>query len=90
MSIAGTYWVGKHMPSAQKLWVAAIATRVKKTTKMLSQIKAVKMTGLEDVMTTYVQGLRETEVEYSKQARTWLLRNYVIGTCSAASSQLEY
>lgn len=46
---------------------------------MLSQIKAVKMTGLEDVMATYVQRLRENEVEHSNNTRVWLLRLYVIG-----------
>lgn len=67
------------MPSAQKEWNAAISSRMVKTSKMLSQIKAVKMTGLEDVMATYVQKLRETEVEHSKNTRVWLLRLYVIG-----------
>lgn len=75
----GSYVVGKKMPLAQKDWTASIADRVEKTSKMLSQIKAIKMTGLEDVMATYVQNLRETEVGHSKRTRVWLLRLYVIG-----------
>lgn len=73
------------MPSAQKLWNEAISNRVAKTSKMISQIKAVKMTGLEDVMSDYIQSLREEEVEHSKKTRTWLMRNYVLGTCNQRS-----
>lgn len=79
VTAAGSHLVGKNMPSAQKEWNAVISSRVAKTAKMLSQIKAVKMTGLEDVMATYVQKLRENEVEHSKNTRIWLLRLYVVG-----------
>lgn len=71
------------MPLAQKDWTASIADRVEKTSKMIAQIKAIKMTGLEDVMATYVQNLREIEVDHSKRTRVWLLRLYVIGKCSS-------
>lgn len=68
------------MPSAQKLWNEAISDRVAKTSKLLAQIKAVKMTGLEVFMSDYIQNLREEEVAHSKATRTWTMRNYAIGT----------
>lgn len=89
VSIVGSYFIGKELPSVQKQWTAAISRRVEKTTKMLRQIKAVKMTGLEDVMTEYVQGLRESEVEHSKKTRLWILRNYVIGEHAFTMYHLE-
>ena len=89
VTIAGTYVIGKHMPSAQKLWNEATSDRVAKTSKMMSQIKAVKMTGLEDVMSDYIQSLREEEIEHSKKTRTWLMRNYVLGTYNRSCVYLK-
>ena len=65
VSTALGYYVGKKLPGAKKAWTAFTAVRTTKTSSMLSNIKAIKMIGLEDVMTQHVQGLRDTELNYS-------------------------
>lgn len=73
------YFVGNRMPPARKLWNESVTTRVSRTSNVLSQIKAIKMTGLEGVMTNYIQKLREKEMDLSKKSRFWLMILYFIG-----------
>ena len=67
------YYVGSRMPTANQTWTQAVERRVAKTSDILSQIKIVKMMGLEKIMTRFLQKLREHEIEYSKKARFWVV-----------------
>ena len=37
------------------------------------------MIGLEEVVSDYIQGLRDTEIELSLKSRVWLVTLFVIG-----------
>lgn len=46
---AMAWYIGEHMPTARKNWNKGMQSRVSKTTLMLSQLKAIKMIGLDKV-----------------------------------------
>lgn len=69
VSVFFGYWSGAKMSSATTAWNKAIQDRVAKTADVLSQIKAIKMIGLEPVMTRFLNGLREIEIEKSIHVR---------------------
>ncbi|KAK2779173.1 ABC transporter [Colletotrichum kahawae] len=58
--------------TAQKRWIEKIQERLRVTTTMLSEMKAVKMLGLTQVMSNTVQNLRTDEIETSKSFRKLL------------------
>lgn len=51
------------------MWNKAIETRVSETSKIISQIKSIKMAGHVPEMVDYLQSQREQEVEESKKYR---------------------
>lgn len=61
------------MPAAKRLWNERVQDRVARATAMLSQVKAVKMIGLEKVAANYLQESRETEIEAGKASRRWIV-----------------
>jgi ATP-binding cassette, subfamily C (CFTR/MRP), member 1 len=61
------------MVPARVAWNKAVQKRVATASFLLEHIKAVKMTGLSDHMSSVVQGLRTTELELSKQFRGLLV-----------------
>lgn len=57
------------MRPASEAWTAAIQNRVSRTAIVLSDMKAIKMIGLEPVMIKYLQALRTREIQCSIEAR---------------------
>ncbi|MCJ1399110.1 hypothetical protein MMC11_002312 [Xylographa trunciseda] len=57
--------MAKYMGKAQKIWIQGIQTRVDITASMLGSMKAIKMLGFSDRLTTLVQGLRIKELKLS-------------------------
>lgn len=60
---------GKKVGPALKSWNLSIQKRVSQTSGVLAQIKAIKMIGLEKVMTSLIQNLRESEITTSRGVR---------------------
>ncbi|KAK0715060.1 P-loop containing nucleoside triphosphate hydrolase protein [Lasiosphaeris hirsuta] len=59
---------GKMIP-AQIAWNQAIQKRVSSSSKMLAQMKGIKIMGLASYFSTYIQDLRQGEIELSKKMR---------------------
>lgn len=68
-STIATYFLGDLTGTANGLWNKSIGERVPKTSKILGQIKALKMFGLGPTIEKYLQGLREAEMVESKKYR---------------------
>lgn len=58
---------------AQIRWVEKVQDRLRVTSAMLSDMKAVKMLGLSGVMSEIIQSLRRTEIKTSKAYRKLLI-----------------
>lgn len=65
------WYLGEVMPTARKNWTRTVETRVSKTSAMLSQIKAIKMAGLETIFNNAIRSLRKVDIEMSLKYRTW-------------------
>ena len=59
--------------SSQVAWIEKVQARLKITSSMLGDMKAVKMLGMTNVMFNIIQGLRKTEIATSKQFRKFLV-----------------
>lgn len=75
MSVAVGWFIGKRMNPAIGQWNKAIQNRVSETAAMLVHAKAVKMMGLEPVITRFLNGLREQEISASMPARKVRIMN---------------
>ncbi|KAF4833996.1 ABC transporter atnG [Colletotrichum tropicale] len=64
--------------TAQKHWIEKIQERLRVTTTMLSEMKAVKMLGLTQVMSNTVQNHRTDEIETSKSFRKLLVATLLL------------
>ncbi|KAF7914004.1 uncharacterized protein EAF01_000410 [Botrytis porri] len=69
---AGILLMANWMGNAQKIWIRGIQTRIDITTSMLGSMKAAKMLGFTDSLTTMVQSLRVKEVYLSQLFRRLL------------------
>lgn len=79
VSTLAAAYLGKKMPDARKLWTDKTELRVSEASATLSQIKALKIIGLEGVATKRLQSLREDEVKQSKKFRLWTV--VLVTTC---------
>lgn len=70
ISTVATYFLGKWIGSAYQAWNASIEFRVSKTSRILGQLKAIKIFGLGSVIGDYLQNLRQQEINTSKKFRT--------------------
>lgn len=61
----------KRLTFSEKEWNTSKNNRVGKTTKVASQIRALKMLGLRPAMHSYIQSLRATELNDFKTFRSW-------------------
>lgn len=61
ISTFGAKQISKHIGGRQKVWVDAVQKRISVTTSVLSEIKAIKMMGLSDVLTKKLQEYRVDE-----------------------------
>lgn len=69
MSTINGYLSGSTMSVAMKQWNRSIQERVSKTANVLLQVKAIKMIGLEAIMTRFLNNLRESEISDSMPVR---------------------
>ncbi|KAJ6779421.1 hypothetical protein PWT90_03877 [Aphanocladium album] len=68
-SAIATYFLGKWMATAFAGWNKSIEIRVAKTSKVISQLKAIKMFGLGPTISQYLQNLRADEMVASNKFR---------------------
>ena len=59
--------------SSQRAWVEKVEDRLRLTSYMLADMKAVKMLGLSDRMYTLIQALRKVEIDASRAFRKLLI-----------------
>lgn len=69
LSTIGAYFFGKWIAARFTAWNASIQSRVAKTSRVLGQIKAIKMFGLGPTISSYLQRLRIEEIDVSKKYR---------------------
>lgn len=69
LSTIGAYFFGKWIAVRFTAWNVSIQSRVAKTSKVLGQIKAIKMFGLGPTISLYLQRLRVAEINISKKYR---------------------
>ncbi|KAM3556139.1 hypothetical protein ARSEF4850_005661 [Beauveria asiatica] len=75
---------GNYLRAAQRKWNESIQTRVTKTSRVLSQVPAIKMLGLGPKTTEFIQHLRIREIQTSKKYR--MIQAGII--CSATLADL--
>ncbi|OAR05900.1 hypothetical protein LLEC1_02682 [Akanthomyces lecanii] len=68
-STCATYFLGRWIGSAYRVWNKSIEIRVAKTSKILTQLKAINMFGLGPVVSDYLHRLRQVEMIKSKKYR---------------------
>lgn len=73
----------------KKIWQEAIQIRVAETSKFLSQIESVKMTGLTPVFFSHLQELRRQEIMASKSLRKVSMLLYSICKSNFVSRTTE-
>ncbi|KAJ5524996.1 ABC transporter [Penicillium frequentans] len=73
LSVAASLPVSKRFKNSQQLWVQRIGQRVITTAGVLSNIKAVKMLGLNKAVYSLVAELRELELQTSQRFRKLLI-----------------
>ncbi|CAI6082463.1 unnamed protein product, partial [Clonostachys chloroleuca] len=61
--------IAKAAGNAQVPWLESIEERLAVTTKMLGSMKAIKMTGLTEMMSSIVTNLRNSEIDISRKFR---------------------
>lgn len=66
------------MPAARKAYNESMELRVSKTSDMLTQLKAIKMVGLEETVTDYMTKFEEDEIRASTATRKWMSVMYSI------------
>lgn len=73
MFIASIFYLSPFAKKAQREWVERVEERLKLTSYMLGDMKAVKLLGLSDRMYSMIQKLRELELKTSTKFRKLLL-----------------
>lgn len=63
--------IGRKSGPALATWNGKIEFRVAETSKVLSQMRVIKMLGLGPTVTKYLQHLRDVEIDYSKKYRVY-------------------
>ena len=63
---------------AQRSWIERIQERLRLTSSMLGDMKAVKTLGLSDKMFSIVQGMRMMEIETSERFRKLLIWQLIL------------
>ncbi|OAQ99171.1 hypothetical protein LLEC1_07152 [Akanthomyces lecanii] len=81
-SAIGTYFIGNWMATAFAAWNKSIEIRVSKTSKVIDQLKAIKMFGLGPTISIYLQKLREVETASSNKFRALQSASVVAVLCA--------
>ena len=75
-----SWYVGERLPTARARWNERVEIRVAKTSTTLTQLKAMKMVGLEHIASREIEDLRNVEIEYSIKARVLACMVNMTGT----------
>ncbi|KAH7024786.1 uncharacterized protein B0I36DRAFT_251352 [Microdochium trichocladiopsis] len=75
--------VGKGIPKRQGEWTKSIQTRISITTNVLSQLKAIRMSGLQSAANRNILEARDQEISKQKSFRKQQVSNIVIGNIPA-------
>lgn len=70
--------MSKAAKTAQVAWIEKVQERLRVTSTMLDDMKAVKMLGLSTVMSDMIQKLRNVEIQTSKVYRKLLVWNVLL------------
>ncbi len=70
--------MSKAAKTAQVAWIEKVQERLRITSTMLDDMKAVKMLGLSTVMSNMIQKLRKVEIQTSKIYRKLLVWNVLL------------
>ncbi|UKZ82921.1 hypothetical protein TrVFT333_010721 [Trichoderma virens FT-333] len=76
--IGATLPLSASTSTAQRLWVEKVEDRLRLTSHVLENIKAVKMLGLSEKLSSIIQGLRQTEIAASTAFRKLLIWRIVL------------
>ncbi|KAI0128261.1 P-loop containing nucleoside triphosphate hydrolase protein [Xylariales sp. AK1849] len=79
VSILMTWGVSSRIGSAQAVWNERVQKRVAITSTMLSNMKAVQMLGMSNIMKNAVTKLREIELRTSEKFRALLILQILLG-----------
>ncbi|KAK9417306.1 putative ABC transporter,multidrug resistance associated protein [Seiridium unicorne] len=79
---AGAFVLSKAAPKYRIAWMAAIQSRVTATASMLSNVKAIRMTGLTSKYVTSIHEHRVTELRDSLPSRKIVMVANMLGTTS--------
>ncbi|KAK9802300.1 putative ABC transporter [Seiridium cardinale] len=81
VSITATGPIATGAKTAQKAWIEKVQERLRVTSAMLDDMKAVKMLGLSTVMSNIIHGLRKAEVQTSRGYRKLLVWTLLLSNC---------
>ena len=81
MCIAVTVQLSNQQGKAQKMWIEKVQERIRSTSHLLENMKAVKMLNLSGVMAKIIQDLRIEEIRTSKWFRQLLIYNALLCKC---------
>lgn len=87
--IACTFQLANRTKYAQRAWIEKVQERLRVTSSMLSDMKAVKMPGLSAVMSTIIQRARKDEIRVSGEYRKFLTLKILLCETEASGSRGE-
>lgn len=70
--------MSNYAKKAQVAWIEKIQERLRVTSTMIDDMKAVKMLGLSSVMSNMIRMLRQAEIQTSKVYRKLLVWNVLL------------
>ena len=71
--------MSQYMGAAQKMWVEAIQSRVAVTSHTLGAMRAIKLLGLAETVTAFVQKFRVQEIRLSTRFRKLMTVRIFLG-----------
>ncbi|KAK0651013.1 P-loop containing nucleoside triphosphate hydrolase protein [Cercophora newfieldiana] len=86
--MAVTSTISRSMAEQQGAWLLAVQTRLQATQKMLSDLKAIKMMGMEKRMSDLVSTLRVNEMAAARPFRSLLAASSIISYTTLSISPL--
>jgi ATP-binding cassette subfamily C (CFTR/MRP) protein 1 len=84
----GQSFVSKFMPAKQRIWLQAIGRRVKFTSSLLRSMKSVKLAGLVDMTSNFLQNERVRELNLACRARWYTVWQNIVGELPKYKSAL--
>ena len=70
---------GTVITTAQKMWYDKMNEGIRQTTRILAQVKEIKLLGFEDTLTEYLEQLRLTEVAFMCRYRLFASTDTFLG-----------